>query len=152
MGCLHQIPPIRVQENLQKGRWKDHKSQRGWRTNPSKSTEPSSYELTETVAACTGPAWVCTRWDPKAERSEHMSQSLTQKLSQADNHLGNNLFLRRGCMSSRKWSTSGCLVDFYLIMSCQGFLKILVSLFTYFFSLNIYYSFKLVFLYNSLVS
>lgn len=43
------------------------------------------YELTEAEAPCAGTARVCTRWDPRAERTRHMSQSLTQKKSPNDN-------------------------------------------------------------------
>lgn len=37
----------------------------------------SPYKSTETVAACTGPARVYTRWDPGAGRGGHMPPSLT---------------------------------------------------------------------------
>jgi hypothetical protein len=39
---------------------KQNKTKQNKKTWPSKATEKSSYELTETVAACTGHAWVKT--------------------------------------------------------------------------------------------
>ena len=60
--CLHQIPLLRAQ----KRRWKNCRSQRGWRIPGEKSLlnqhDQSSYELTETEAACTGsvPGLLCT--------------------------------------------------------------------------------------------
>lgn len=36
------------------------------------------HELTETKATCMGPAEVCTRWGPRAERCGYMPPLLTQ--------------------------------------------------------------------------
>ena len=77
------------------------KSQRGWRTprkqGLSNTTVPKHigiYEFTETVTACTGPAWVCTRWGPRAERKNgHIPTSPNQKLFLVDNHLEMKFFI-----------------------------------------------------------
>jgi hypothetical protein len=80
-------------------------------------------EFTETKAACTGPAHICTRWGPGAERrSRHTPTSLDQRMSPIGNHFqlkipflpkafywGNKRLLRVGSMPSSGWSTESKL-------------------------------------------
>ena len=92
-----------AQGTLWKVRWKDCKSQRGWRTP--KETRPSKYNSTNARvnslrlwAACTGPVRVCSRWSPRAERSSvHKLPSLTRKLSPLDKHSQR----KKGVLSNR---------------------------------------------------
>lgn len=46
--------------------------QKSLRARGNRGHEWPTCELTESEAACTGPAQVCIRWGPKAERSGHM--------------------------------------------------------------------------------
>jgi hypothetical protein len=56
MRCLYQIPKVRVQRTP----WNRRQKELG-RIRPSKTTEKSSYALTETEAEVTGLAWAYTR-------------------------------------------------------------------------------------------
>lgn len=56
MACLHQIPPIRVQEAAE-GMGKDCKGQCRWRT-PREQSLLNVTGLLQTVAACTVPVQV----------------------------------------------------------------------------------------------
>lgn len=65
--------------------------QRAWST-PNKqghlNTEGLMHIRTDTETACIGPAWICTRGSPSAQRrSRHMHPSLTQSLAPTDNYL-----------------------------------------------------------------
>lgn len=65
--CLHGSRPLKAQRTVQKGRQRDWKSQRGgaWLTSRKHFQIPGDWltsELPETVAACTGLAWVLVRW------------------------------------------------------------------------------------------
>lgn len=71
---------------IEKSKQKGCKRQRGWRTPsrqiPPNQHDPSSYELTGTGVAFTGPDWICTSWGPRTERRcGKMSTTLIQKPS-----------------------------------------------------------------------
>lgn len=70
MECLFQILLLRAQSVPKKGRKEKCRSQRDWRTpRPSKIQQDQHInELTESVAACSGPAQIYTRWSPRAKR------------------------------------------------------------------------------------
>lgn len=94
-------------------------------------------------------SWICTRQGPRAEReSVHMPHSLTQRLSQFDNHLttrtgfsteaslGNKLLLMADHMPSRRGLTENTLSCIFRgCSSCSAlsglFLKINTSYFIY---------------------
>jgi hypothetical protein len=67
-GGLHQIPLLEIQRNPWGRKRKESKSQKEWRTarRPGflNQQDHHTFELTETEAACTGPAWVYTKWNP----------------------------------------------------------------------------------------
>lgn len=71
-GISPSIPPLKAQGTLQKRRPIECKSQILWSTpskqGPLNQYDWCAYELTETKAACTGPAWVCTRLCPRTKR------------------------------------------------------------------------------------
>jgi len=48
-------------EEEAEGVWEPESMEDIRRKGPSKSTEETSYELTESASASTGPTWVCTR-------------------------------------------------------------------------------------------
>lgn len=58
MRCLCQSPPLWDQGTPWKGRWKECKGQRGWKTTRKQGLlnqhDQSSYELSETEVACEG--------------------------------------------------------------------------------------------------
>lgn len=72
MGWLHQTPSPQDSGNLVK-----EEVERPWKPEGMEDTKgkslnasgPRTYELIETVTACTGPARVCTRWCPRTKRS-----------------------------------------------------------------------------------
>ena len=74
MGCLHQTSLLRAHK----------KSQRGWTTLRSstlrKQQDWCTYEVTGTVAACTGATLVQTRWPPSLQWKWTKAPSPTQKL------------------------------------------------------------------------
>lgn len=60
----------------------------GIKEGPLNQQHPSTYEVKVTEAACTRPAPVYTRWDPRSiRRHGHMPPSLIQKLSPKESHL-----------------------------------------------------------------
>jgi hypothetical protein len=76
-------PPLEVQGTLQKRRWKEPEGMEDTRKQVSLNQQDCwADELTETEAACTGHAWVCTRWGSVTERRvRYKPPSLTQKPS-----------------------------------------------------------------------
>lgn len=89
---IHQILPLQAQGTCGKRggkRLRAKEVENTKKSRPSKHTWTTHiliYELTETVASGTGPAWVHTRLSPRAE-SRHMYPSLSQTLSPINSHL-----------------------------------------------------------------
>lgn len=120
-GISPSIPPLKAQGTLQKRKPIECKSQILWSTpskqGPLNQYDWCAYELTETKAACTGPAWVCTRLCPRTKRRNGyippppelspIDNNLQMKIefSPMESHLGNKLPLSPGPMSSRRQPT-----------------------------------------------
>lgn len=96
-----------------------------------------THELTET--ACIGPAWVCTRWHSRLERSGHMPQVLTQKFSPVENHWQMKMFSPWSLTWPRsQWPRENVL---YSVFGGPGYLLLFNSTFILFICLIVYICF-----------
>lgn len=136
--CLHPCPPLRAQGTLQSRNGKiiraseDEKEIR----NQCLPVTTCTYELTETIAARTGPAQIQARWipvltgelgmEPRFQPRSYLQVSFTCKVQVSFiqwNLTGySKLHLRAGLMHNSRWPTktklNGMLELFCLIMLC----------------------------------
>lgn len=95
-------------------------SQRGEdtrRTRPSRSTEQSSCELTETEAAHTRPAWVCTRSSVYVLWFQFSVYGTPECVHSRSLMLVPALFLRLACLVQLRCD-GFCFILLYFIMLC----------------------------------